>query len=356
MKLLIAGGGTGGHVFPAIAVARAWKEHVTGGQAVLVGTARGLETRLAPEAGLELETIRVAGLKGMGGMRLARNAAIVPASLVESLRLIGRLRPHVALGVGGYASGPVMLAAVLRGVPSVIFEPNARPGLANRLLAPLVKRIATAHAVTAERWGRKAAVTGCPVRREFFAVPPKEHRAPFTVLITGGSQGARAINEAAMAALEHLALRRDSLFFVHQTGEHDYNRVREAYARWEIQSEVLPFIRSMADKFAQADVIVCRSGAITTAEVAAAGRAAIFIPFAAATDSHQFVNAQVLVRAGAARMIPQHELDAGRLAREILSLLDSPAELGQMEQRVRKFARPRAAESIAEMLLQEARR
>jgi UDP-N-acetylglucosamine--N-acetylmuramyl-(pentapeptide) pyrophosphoryl-undecaprenol N-acetylglucosamine transferase len=355
MKLLIAGGGTGGHVFPALAVAREWMARGAERQVIFAGTERGLESKLVPEAGFALETIRVAGLKGIGGMKLLRNAATLPGALVDSFRVVGRHRPAAAFGVGGYASGPVMFAAALRGVPTVIFEPNAEPGLANRLLAPLAKRIATAHAPTAERWGSKAVVTGCPVRAEFFSVPAKEHRAPFTVLITGGSQGSLPVNRCVVDALDLFTARKHELRFVHQTGERDYNAVRVAYARREFNAEVVPFISRMAENFALADLIVCRSGAITVAEIAAAGRAAIFIPFAAATDSHQLRNAQVFAEAGAARLIPQPELTPQRLAQEIFSLLDAPEKLAQLETNARALARPRAVEQIVNLMEEVAR-
>jgi UDP-N-acetylglucosamine--N-acetylmuramyl-(pentapeptide) pyrophosphoryl-undecaprenol N-acetylglucosamine transferase len=350
MKLLIAGGGTGGHVFPAVAVAQEWLRRGRDREVVLVGTERGLEQKLVPAAGLPLETIRVAGLKGIGGLRLVGNAARLPLALTDAGKILRRHRVSVALGVGGYASGPMILMARLRGVPAVIFEPNAEPGLANRLLAPLVQRIAVAHPDTATRWKAKAVVTGCPVRREFFEMKRENPNPKFTVLVTGGSQGALPINRCFIAAAERLATRKDELFLVHQTGERDYNAVREAYAQRGIQSEVLPFISNMAERFAQADLIVCRSGAITVAEVAAAGRAAIFIPFAAATDSHQLRNAQVMARAGAARLIPQPELTPERLTAEIFALMADREELHRLGQNARALARPGAAEKIVGLL------
>lgn len=327
MKLLIAGGGTGGHVFPAMAVAREWVRRNEGREVVIVGTQRGLEMKLVPEAGLPLETIRAAGLKGIGGGRLLRNAAQAPLGMMDAAGILKRHRVSVAFGVGGYASGPMMLMAVLKRVPTVIFEANAEAGFANRRLARFVTRIATAHEVTARAWGKKAVVTGCPVRAEFFQAPAKAHQAPFNILITGGSQGALAINRAVVDALDLLAARKKELIIVHQSGERDYNAVRVAYARREINAEVVPFIANMAERFSEADLIVCRSGAITVAEIAAAGRAAIFIPFAGATDSHQLRNAQVLANAGAAKIIPQPELTPQRLAREIFCLLDQPPQI-----------------------------
>ena len=352
MKLLIAGGGTGGHVFPALAVARAWLGRDAEREVVIVGTQRGLEATLVPQAGLPLETVRAAGLKGIGGLRLLRNLGMLFPALWDSAAILRRHSVVAAFGVGGYAAGPMMLAAALASVPAVIFEPNAEPGFTNRLLAVMVARVATAYPGPASRWGRKAAVTGCPVRREFFDSPAREHTPPFRLLITGGSQGALAINRVVVDALDVLATHQERLSIVHQTGERDYNAVRVAYARREIQAEVLPFLTNMPERFAQADLIVCRSGAITTAEVAAAGRAAIFIPFGRATDSHQLRNAQVLEQAGAARLIPESELTPQRLVSEIFSLLDHPERMTEMEMRARQFARPRAAEDIVDLIEQ----
>ena len=355
-RLLIAGGGTGGHVFPALAVAREWlrRGSAADGQGersvVFVGTERGIEARLVPQAGFPLELIRVAGLKGIGGARLLRNAAMVPAGMWDSEKILRRHRFDAALGVGGYASGPMILLAVLHRIPSVVFEPNVEPGFTNRVLAKLATRVAVAHAQTAAQLGRRATVTGCPVRPEFFAVPPREHRAPFTLLITGGSQGAASINRAVVDSLERFASRKNQLFIVHQTGERDYNAVRVAYARHELQAEVVPFIDNMAERFAEADLIVCRSGAITVAEVSASGRAAIFIPFGAATDAHQARNAAAMQQAGAALLLPQGELTPERLTTEIFSLLDQPRRIEQMEQRARSLARPHAVEEIVDLL------
>jgi len=351
-NLLIAGGGTGGHVFPAIAVAREWLRRGPEGErkAVIVGTDRGLEVKLVPQAGLPLETIRVAGLKGIGGMKFLRNAAMLPAGMWDSERILRRTKFNAAFGVGGYASGPMMLLARFHGIPSVVFEPNAVPGFTNRVLGHIATRIACGFEETAVRFGSKALLTGIPVRQEFFAIPKKEHRDPFTILITGGSRGALPINRGVIDSLDRLATRKNQLFVVHQTGERDYNAVRVAYARREFKAEVLPFIENMAERFAQADLIVCRSGAITVAEVSAAGRAAIFVPFGAATDAHQTRNAQAMQEAGAARLVPQDELTPERLTNEIFSLLDQPRSITDMEQRARELARPRAVEDIVDLL------
>jgi UDP-N-acetylglucosamine--N-acetylmuramyl-(pentapeptide) pyrophosphoryl-undecaprenol N-acetylglucosamine transferase len=355
-NLLIAGGGTGGHVFPALAVAREWLRR--GADAieekrrtvVMVGTEHGLETKLVPQAGLPLELIRVAGLKGIAGAKFLRNAALLPVGIWDSERILHRHRFDVAFGVGGYASGPMMLLAAMHAIPSVVFEPNVEPGFTNRVLASMATRIAVAHEETVDKLGRRAVVTGCPVRSEFFAIPPRQHGEPFRILITGGSRGAAPINRAVIDSLDLLAPRKKQLFIVHQTGERDYNAVREAYAQHGFAAEILPFIEGMAGQFAQADLIICRSGAITVAEVSAAGRAAIFIPFGASTDAHQTRNAEAMQNAGAARLLPQDELTPARLATEIFSLLDQPQRLADMEHRARMLARPHAVEDIVDVL------
>jgi UDP-N-acetylglucosamine--N-acetylmuramyl-(pentapeptide) pyrophosphoryl-undecaprenol N-acetylglucosamine transferase len=232
----------------------------------------------------------------------------------------------------------------------VIFEPNAEPGLTNRLLAKLSNRIATGYEISARAWGKKAVVTGCPVRSEFFSITPRKLEKPFRLLITGGSQGALPINRTFVDAMDQLAARKNDLSIVHQTGERDYNAVRTAYARREINAEVVPFFANMADRFAWADVIVCRAGAITAAEIAAAGRAAIFIPFGAATDSHQLHNAQEMRRAGAGRVITENELTAERLTNEIFSLFGHPEQIEAQANAARSLARPNATRDIVNLI------
>jgi len=350
VKLVIAGGGTGGHVFPAISIAREWLSRGSDREVVLVGTQRGLETKLVPAAGLPLETLRVAGLKGKGGMTLAKNLTLLGPGLVDAMHVVRKHKPVVAFGVGGYAAGPMLLATWLRGIPNVIFEPNAEPGFTNKVLARLSKRIATGYAISANLWGDKAVVTGCPVRAEFFSIQPRRPEKPIRLLVTGGSQGALPVNRAFVDAMDLLATRKSELNVVHQTGERDYNAVRTAYARREFPAEVVPFLSNMTERFAWADMIVCRAGAITAAEVAAAGRAAIFIPFGRATDSHQLRNALEMVRAGAGRLIPEPELTPERLATEIFSLLDQPQEIESLSASARALGRPRAASDIVNLI------
>src|SRR5690349_4426139 len=350
MKLLIAGGGTGGHVFPALAIAQEWLGRGQEREVVLVGTERGIEMKLVPQAGLPLETLRVAGLKGKGGATLVKNVAMLAPAMLDARRVLRKHKPVAAFGVGGYAAGPMMLATWLGRVPNVIFEPNAEAGFTNKVLARISTRIATGYEVSARDWGKKAIVTGCPVRTEFFSITPRRLEKPFRLLITGGSQGALPINRTVVDAMDRLAVRKNELAIVHQTGERDYNTVRTAYARREIHAEVVPFLTDMPERFAWADIIVCRAGAITAAEIAAAGRAAIFIPFGAATDSHQLRNAQEMQRANAGRLITEPELTAEKLTGEIFSLLDKPGEIEKLSSNARALARPHATQEIVNLI------
>jgi UDP-N-acetylglucosamine--N-acetylmuramyl-(pentapeptide) pyrophosphoryl-undecaprenol N-acetylglucosamine transferase len=350
VKLLIAGGGTGGHVFPALAIAQEWLSRGNEREVVLVGTQRGIEMKLVPQAGLPLETLRVAGLKGKGGATLLKNLAMLFPAMLDARRVLQKHKLIAAFGVGGYAAGPMLLATWLGRVPNVIFEPNAEPGFTNKVLARISKRIATGYEISAQAWGNKAIVTGCPVRPEFFSIAPRKPEKPFRLLITGGSQGALPINRTFVDAMDRLAARKSELAIVHQTGERDYNAVRTAYARREIHAEVVPFLTNMAERFAWADVIVCRAGAITAAEVAAAGRAAIFIPFGRATDSHQLRNAQEMSRAGAGKLVSETELTAEKLTAEIFALLDQPQEIEKLSTAARGLARPHAARDIVNLI------
>ena len=354
VKLLIAGGGTGGHVFPAMAIAREWLSRGSEREVVLVGTTRGIEMKLVPQAGLPLETLRVAGLKGKAGGTLLKNLFKLAPAMLDASRVFRKHKPIAAFGVGGYAAGPMLLTTWIHGIPNVIFEPNAEPGFTNKSLARISARIATGYEVSARTWGAKAVVTGCPVRPEFLTIAQRIPQKPLRVLITGGSQGALPVNRAFVDAMDFLATRKNEMSIVHQTGERDYDAVRTAYARREILAEVVPFLSNMPERFAWADIIVCRAGAITAAEVAAAGRAAIFIPFGRATDSHQLRNAQEMARQHAGRVITEAELTGERLSKEIFALLDSPQQIERMSLAARNLSWPNATRDIVNLIEQAA--
>lgn len=350
MKVMIAGGGTGGHVFPALAVADEFRRRNPANEVLFVGTERGLEATVVPAAGYPLRCLPAGGVKGLSLGAKLRSLSLLPGALWGSRRLLGEFRPNAVFGVGGYASGATMLAAALSGWPTVLFEPNAEPGLANRLLAPFVQGAAVAHQQSAARFGRKAVLTGSPARAEFFQVPPKTHRPAFTLLIFGGSRGALPLNQAVVDALDGLRASGLPLAFIHQTGERDLEAVRVAYARRGIKAEVLSFIHDMPARLAVADLVICRAGASTVAELCAAGRAALLVPFPQATDQHQLRNADALVRVGAARLLEQSALSGERLAAEVVSLLQQPERLAEIEAAAQSLARPDAAARIADLI------
>ncbi len=359
-RILIAASGTGGHLFPGLAIADAFRRRDPATEVTFVGTTRGLEATLIPRAGFELERIEIAGLKRVGWRQaLATLLWRVPKSLWQSWRIVRRRRPDLVIGVGGYTSGPVLLIAALSGIPTLILEPNAYPGFTNRVLAPLVRAAAVAFPEAASFFGAKARMTGNPVRAEFFAMPDlaRERRARTPerhLLIFGGSQGSRALNERMVEALPRLfaSLRERASALVvtvtHQTGERDAAWVRAAYERAGLQDRVtvVPFIERMAEEMARADLVICRAGATTLAELAAAGKPALLIPLPTAADDHQRKNAQALERAGAARCLLQDEATPERLAEMIRELLDDPARLDEMAECARRRARPEAAHAI----------
>ena len=351
MRVLIAAGGTGGHIYPGIAVAKEIMRRDERWVVRFVGTARGLETRLVPQAGFELSLIESAGLMNMGLAARLRGLWLLPKSLLAANRLIGEFRPGVVIGAGGYVSGPVLLVAALRRVPTLVMESNAVPGFTNRVLAYFVDRAAASFETALPYFRGKGLVTGNPIRREFFDIRPKM-RDPtrFSVLVFGGSQGARAINEAIIAALPQLERYRSVLHFTHQTGELDFEKVHDGYekAGWAENADVRRYIDDMVAMFTVSDLVVSRAGATTSAELIAAGRAAIMIPLPGQAEQRK--NAEALSGAGAARMIPQEELSGERLAQEIEALVAEPRRITEMEAAGRRLARGDAAQTTVDLI------
>ncbi|HEX8251100.1 MAG TPA: undecaprenyldiphospho-muramoylpentapeptide beta-N-acetylglucosaminyltransferase [Pyrinomonadaceae bacterium] len=346
MKVLIAAGGTGGHIYPGIAVAKEIMRRDAESSVKFVGTARGLETKLVPDNGFELLTIESAGLKNVGLAGKVRGLMILPKSFLAARRLIKDFKPDVAVGAGGYVSGPVLLMASLMRVPTLVMDSNALPGFTNRRLARFVTKAALTFEEAVPYFGKKGIVTGNPVRKEFFDIPPKPRNSEkFSLLIFGGSQGARAINNALVEALTHLRDYKNKLQITHQTGEADFEKIKQGYreAGWS-EAEVSAYIKNMPEHFEKNDLIICRAGATSCAELAAAGKASIMIPLPTAADDHQRKNAEALEKAGAARMILQKDLTGAGLAEQIIELIDSPAELTEMEASARKLAKQDAAQ------------
>ena len=355
LRVVIAGGGTGGHLFPGISVARELLARVPEAQISFAGTAHGIESRVIPREGFTLDLIRSAGLKGKSVAERARGFGLLPLSFADAWHIVSRRRPHLVIGVGGYSSGPVVLVAAARGVPTMLLEQNAVPGLTNRLLARVVRAAAVTFDSTRTFFGSKAFVSGNPVRPEFAnAAGPLQESSPddgasiARILVFGGSQGAHAINVAMVEAAAELAAGGSSVHLAHQTGERDMEMVRAGYRKAGVQADVEPFFYDMGRQLGRADVVVCRAGATTLAEIMAAGKAAILIPLPTATDDHQRRNAEVLAREGAAEVLLQSELTGGVLARRVLALAGDRERRVRMSQAARRLAKLDAAKVIVD--------
>ena len=349
MKLLIAAGGTGGHIYPGIAVANEIMARHPESEIMFVGTARGLEKRIIPENGFPLALIHSSGLKNVGIVGKLKGMLILPNSFREAWKILRDFRPDVVVGAGGYVTGPVLLMAHFMGFPTLVMDQNALPGFTNRQLARFVDKAALTFDVSLRFFGDKGVVTGNPVRQEFFELADRELGKPVKVLVFGGSQGSAAINNAVIAALP--LLREAGVEFIHQTGESGYDTVKQAYDEggWE-NADIRPYITNMVDAFESADIIISRGGATTCFEAAAAGKPAIMIPLPTAADDHQRNNAEAMVEAGAAKMILQADLSGERLAEELLSLVNDPGKIRQMGVAAKTMARPDAARDAADLI------
>ena len=371
LRVVIAGGGTGGHLYPGVAVARELLRRHTDAHVTFVGTIRGLEARVLPREGFELDTIRSTGVKGKAVADRVRGVTVLPLSLIDAWRVLSARRPGIVIGVGGYSSGPVVLLAALRRIPTLVLEQNAVPGLTNRLLAPFVRAAAVTFDSTRRFFGDKAFVSGNPVRAEFLEAMEGDtshtdgareatvnrlgragERPPARVLVFGGSQGAHAINAAMSEAAPLLAAAGAPVpTIVHQTGDRDLDAVRSAYAAAGITADVQPFVYDMGRQLRAADLVVCRAGATTLAELTAAGRPSILIPLPTATDDHQRRNAEAMAAAGASEVLLQSEATGERLADRIRALAADGDRRASMASAARRVARPDAARVIVDHVL-----
>ena len=347
MRVIFAGGGTGGHLFPGLAVARELQQRDAMTEILFVGTGQGIEARVLPREGFRLETIPVRGLKGRGARGLLDAAWGIPAGLLRSLTVIRNFRPDVIIGLGGYASGPVLLAGKLRGLPCAIMEQNLRPGFTNKFLARFVDRVFTSYRESSAYFsGRQVLETGNPVRwRKLAAVKPSEK---FVLLIFGGSAGAHRINLAVVDALHRLTDLASGLQVIHQTGQADFAAIKAAYDSLPFEAEVLPFIEKMDAAYASADLVLCRAGATTVAELTAFGKAAILVPYPYAIYDHQRWNGQALQDQGAAEMILDQELSGDLLAGRIQALASDRQRIERMAAAARRMGRPEAAARIVD--------
>jgi UDP-N-acetylglucosamine--N-acetylmuramyl-(pentapeptide) pyrophosphoryl-undecaprenol N-acetylglucosamine transferase len=344
---VMAGGGSGGHVIPALAVARELRAR--GHSVRFIGTSRGMEAKLVPAGDFPIDWIEIGGLKRVGPRKLIETLAQLPRSVWQASRMLRRMAPAAVLSTGGYVAGPVLVAAIRNRIPVVVMEPNAIPGFTHRRLARFAAR-ALVSFPEAARWFPKdrVEVAGLPVREEFFAIPPASPGPPFTILITGGSQGSRTLNRAAEECwplLDHNSVR-----LIHQTGAAAFEDLAPRFRASGVPGEMHAFLNDMPSAFARAHLVVSRSGMGAVSEIAAAGKPSILVPLPTASDQHQLRNAEALERAGAALLITDQHMTGARLAREITRLTADPALLEEMGTAARTFARPGAARRMAEIL------
>ena len=350
LRVLIAGGGTGGHVIPALAIGKQLRD-AHHAEVRFVGTARGIETRLVPEAGFHLDLIHVGQLKNVSLITRIKTLADLPRGILRCIHLLRTFKPNAVVGVGGYASGPAMIAAIILRIPTLAYEPNAVPGLANRIVGKRVRAAAVSFPATT-KYFRSATVTGVPVRQAIFDIPALAANASPRLLITAGSQGARVFNETLPKIITHLLAQVPGLTILHQAGPRHIETTTAAYAAANAdlsRIQISAFIEDMPAQYAAASLVLARSGS-TVAELAAAGKPSILVPFPHAADDHQTQNAKVFADAGAAILIPESTLTPEKLLAELTALLTAPAQLAQMSAAARSLARPNAVEKIANII------
>jgi len=353
VRVILAGGGTGGHLFPAVALTREFKER--GGEVLFIGGRRGLEERVLPGYGFLLELLDVEGLKGRGIFGKVKACLKALQAVYRSIKMVKRFRPDIVIGTGGYSSGPVVLGAKLLGVKTAILEPNAIPGFTNRWLGRFVDRVFLAFDKALGYFpSGKTLLTGNPVRREILEIRSQKSEVrsqKFTILVFGGSQGAKAINSLFLGAMEYLTSVPSALNIIHQTGEDDYERVKEAYDKFQISNfkfQISRFIDDMATAYASADLVICRAGATSIAEIIALGMVSILIPYPFAADNHQEINARWLADQGAAIIMRERDVNGETLAGIIRRFIEDSDKLEGMRRRVKTLGRAGATEVIVE--------
>ncbi len=354
MRIVIAGGGTGGHLFPGIAIAEEFLRRDDKAQIIFMGTKKGIEGKLLGQLGYELRTIEVEGVKGRGLKAMVRSAYQVPQSMWQSRRVLKQFNPHIIIGVGGYASGPAVLTAHFMGIPAAIAEQNALPGITNRILSKFVNVIFVTYAQT-QAWFPKGKViiSGNPVRAAFVAgrCVEKAKKDFWQLLVFGGSQGAVTINKAMINMLSQLQKMKNKIRVMHQTGTKQLDKVRQAYEKFGIKAKVMPFIVDMAGAYAAADLIVCRAGATSLAEITASGKAAILIPYPWAANDHQTKNARAMADAGAAVVINESELTSGKLFGVLENLFSDEKKLKKLEENSARLGNINAAANIVNVCI-----
>ena len=349
MKIIIVGGGTGGHLFPGIAIAREFKKRDAKTKILFVGTRKGIEFKVLPKEKFQLRTILSSGLRGRLSWRTLIALGEIPIALLQSFWILVNFRPKLVLGVGGYVTGPFVLMAWLLKITIAIQEQNSIPGMTNRILGKMADKIFISFEKSKKYFPeRKVELTGNPIREEYYENKTEPEKSRFNVLIFGGSRGANSLNNAMVEALDFLSEDKDSLHFIHQTGQEQFKMVQTKYRSKNVSAEVNPFIFNMADAYQRSNLVICRAGASTIAELAACGRAAVLVPFPFAANNHQQLNAEFFVKQGAAVMVKDSELSGIILAKLIKELMHEPDRLNEIEKASARMAKKDAGKKIVD--------
>ncbi len=350
MKIIIVGGGTGGHLFPGIAIAREFQKRNPKIKILFVGTRRGIEYKVLPKENFELKTILSSGLKGKISWRTLIALVEIPIAFLQSLWVLINFRPKLVLGVGGYVTGPFVLMAWLLRIPTAIQEQNSMPGMTNRILGRIVDKIFVTFEKSKKHFPeKKIEVTGNPIREEYYEAKVRRKESQFNVLIFGGSKGASSINRAMVEALDFLSEDKNSLHFIHQTGEEQFETVKKSYLSKKVSADVSKFIFNMADDYRRSNLVICRAGASTLAELAACGRAAILVPYPFAANNHQQLNAEYLVEQGAALMVKDCDLSGKKIAELIKKMMHQPNLLQEIEKVSAAMAKKDAGKKVVDL-------
>ncbi len=350
MKIIIVGGGTGGHLFPGIAIAREFQKRDPKIKILFVGTRRGIEYKVLPKENFELKTILSSGLKGKISWRTLIALVEIPIAFLQSLWVLINFRPKLVLGVGGYVTGPFVLMAWLLRIPTAIQEQNSMPGMTNRILGRIVDKIFVTFEKSKKHFPeKKIEVTGNPIREEYYEAKVRRKESQFNVLIFGGSKGASSINRAMVEALDFLSEDKNSLHFIHQTGEEQFETVKKSYLSKKVSADVSKFIFNMADDYRRSNLVICRAGASTLAEIAACGRAAILVPYPFAANNHQQLNAEYLVEQGAALMVKDCDLSGKKIAELIKKMMHQPNLLQEIEKVSAAMAKKDAGKKVVDL-------
>jgi len=348
-RVLISGGGTAGHIHPALAVGRKLKEKNRDIQITFVGSTRKLERSIMDHYHADFIPLKIEGLKGRG-IKIARSLFILPAAFLRSMSILIKLKPSLSIGVGGYSSGPIVLISAWLGIPTLILEQNSLPGFTNRMLIPWVKKAVVSFESSLPYFKKKGICLGNPVRDEFYALPPKQRTDRLTLLIFGGSQGSRFLNEGMIKSLPLLTQEAENLIIYHQTGENNLEQVKQAYLKHGIRNVMVKaFFHNMADYFQKSDLVICRAGATTIAELIAGKKASLLIPFAGAADNHQLHNAKELEKIQGTEILTEQEFTPELFARKIIRFVKNKTRLDQMEKNLALLKKTGAAEKIADL-------